>query len=252
MPVNDLGTILTMPANRSLGDDIAGSLRTAILSGHFGPGERLREEAIARSMGVSRGPVREALVQLTREGLVATRRNRGAFVAQLSRQDLDEVYTLRVVLERLAVQRTVALGDDQALAIMQEIIDAMASRAAERITEQEAAELDIEFHEQIFRASNHRRLYECWTNLRPQIHILLLNRNVAHADFRDHAVISHQEVLDAMRQRDEGPAVRLIEVHLRGSYERVVASYERRLGMSSESGSGADTFGQLGGSDRAE
>jgi DNA-binding GntR family transcriptional regulator len=203
-------------------------------------------------MGVSRGPVREALVQLTREGLVASRRNRGAFVARLSREDLEEVYTLRVVLERLAIQRTTALADDRTLAVMQAIVDTMASHTAERITEQQAAELDIEFHDQIFLASSHRRLYECWTNLRPQIHILLLNRNVAHCDFREYAVTSHQEILDSIRQRDESTTMRLIESHLRGSYERVIASYEQRLGTPTGRGHGAETSVQAGGSAGAE
>ena len=60
MPHDDLGAVLALPENRSLAVDIAERLRAAILGGHFGPGERLREEALARSMGVSRGPVREA------------------------------------------------------------------------------------------------------------------------------------------------------------------------------------------------
>src|SRR5688500_8639692 len=95
-----LGEVLSLPVNRGLGVDIAERLRAAILDGYFGPGERLPEEQLARSMGVSRGPVREALVKLEREGLILIRRNRGAFVAQLSSEDLDEVYTLRAAIER--------------------------------------------------------------------------------------------------------------------------------------------------------
>jgi hypothetical protein len=57
----DLETLLALPESRSLAVGIASRLRAAILAGHFGPGERLREEVLARSMGVSRGPVREAL-----------------------------------------------------------------------------------------------------------------------------------------------------------------------------------------------
>ncbi|MEA2513887.1 MAG: hypothetical protein QOJ59_3374, partial [Thermomicrobiales bacterium] len=123
MPRDDLGAVLALPESRSLAVDIAERLRSAILDGHFGPGERLREEALARSMGVSRGPVREALARLEREGLLVIRRNRGAVVAQLSREDLDEVYTLRVAIERLAIQRAVVGGDDEALSHMQAVVD---------------------------------------------------------------------------------------------------------------------------------
>jgi DNA-binding GntR family transcriptional regulator len=225
----ELETLLALPESRSLAVGIASRLRAAILGGHFGPGERLREEVLARSMGVSRGPVREALARLEREGLVVIRHNRGAFVGQLSREDLEEVHTLRVVLERLAVQRTALLGDAALFAEMQTVVDEMASLADRGITEQEAAELDVRFHDLIYRGSAHRRLQECWANLSPQVHIVLLSRNVAHEDFRDYLVGSHQAILDALRERDEPRALAILDDHLRGSYERVVLSHARRL-----------------------
>ena len=228
MSAANLEAVLSLPESRGLAVDIAARLRAAILGGHFGPGEQLREEPIARSMGVSRGPVREALVQLEREGLVVIRRNRGAFVAQLSREDLEEVHTLRVVLERLAVRRAVRFAEPAALAEMQAVVDAMAAAAERGITEQEAAELDVRFHDLIYRGSAHRRLQECWANLRPQIHIVLLSRNVAHEDFRDYLVDSHQAILDALRDRDEPKALAILDDHLRGSYERVVLGQARR------------------------
>ena len=86
---------------------------------------------------------------------------------------------------------------------MQQVIDTMAAYTERGITEQEAAELDIQFHEMLYRASDHRRLYDCWGNLRRQIHILLLSRNVANADYRVITVSSHQVILDALRERDE-------------------------------------------------
>jgi DNA-binding GntR family transcriptional regulator len=189
----------------------------------------LREEELARSMGVSRGPIREALVRLEREGLLVIRRNRGAVVAQLSREDLDEVYTLRVAIERLAVQRASTVGSVEALGRIQDVVDKIAVAVKRGISEQEAAELDIEFHDRIYLAANHRRLFDCWTTLKPQLHILFLNRNVANADFRDYAVTSHQAILDAIRMRDEALAVRLTEVHLRSSYDLALRLTESHL-----------------------
>jgi DNA-binding transcriptional regulator YhcF (GntR family) len=122
----DLNSFLSLPANRGLGVDIAERLRSAILTGYFGPGERLPEEQLAKTMGVSRGPVREALVTLEREGLIVIRRNRGAFVAQLSREDLDEVYSLRVAIERLAVERCVANATEEDIAELQSVVDRIA------------------------------------------------------------------------------------------------------------------------------
>ena len=225
----DLNAALALPESRGLGVDIAERLRNAILTGLFGPGERLPEEQLAKTMGVSRGPVREALVKLEREGLIVIRRNRGAFVARLSREDLDEVYTLRVAIERLAVQRFVANASGDDIGHLQQVVDHIAELMKRGITEQEAAELDLEFHDIVYRAGGHRRLYEIWATLKPQIHVLLLNRNVAHDDFRDMVVSSHQVILDAMRDRDEALAIELTMEHLLGSYSRVRESHTARL-----------------------
>jgi DNA-binding GntR family transcriptional regulator len=236
----DLETVLALPESRGLAVDIAARLRAAILGGHFGPGQQLREEPLARSMGVSRGPIREALIRLEREGLVVIRRNRGAFVAQLSREDLDEVYTLRVVLERLAVQRAIQHADATILTAMEQVIATMAALDQRGITEQEAAELDIRFHDLIYETSRHRRLYESWASLRPQIHIVLLSRNVAHEDFRDYLVTSHQAIFEALRSRDEPLALALLDDHLSGSYERVVIGFGQRQDPGGANGVMAD------------
>jgi DNA-binding GntR family transcriptional regulator len=235
-PVNqalDLNSMLSLPVNRGLGVDIAERLRGAILNGLFGPGERLPEESLAKTMGVSRGPVREALVQLEREGLIVIRRNRGAFVAQLAMEDLDEVYTLRVAIEKLAVQRCIENASEAELDDLQRVVDRIAELMETGITEQDAAELDLEFHDIIYRTGRHRRLYETWGTLRPQIHVLLLNRNVASEDFRQMVVPSHQQILDALRARDEQLAIEITMDHLLGSYSRVRANHIQRYGDSS-------------------
>ena len=195
------------------------------MQGQLGPGERLREEVLAASMGVSRGPIREAFVLLERQGLVVIRRNRGAYVARLSLQDVGEVYSLRLAIERLAVERAATHADDRQLADMQRVIDRMAAAVEGGITEQAAAELDIAFHDLIYRASNHQRLYACWADLTPQIQIMLLSRNVANSDFRDQAVSSHQGILDAIRERNAPRAIALTEEHLTIAYDRVMRSY---------------------------
>src|SRR5947209_19844623 len=139
-----LDAILSSPLNRGLAADIALRLRTAILHGYFGPDERLREEALAKSMGVSRGPIREAFSQLEREGLVVIQRNRGTYVARLTREDAEEIYSLRRVLERLAVQRAVAHITPAQIEAMQRIVDMMRVATERRMTEQEAAEVHVQ------------------------------------------------------------------------------------------------------------
>lgn len=213
---------LTPTARRSLADDVADRLRDAILSGNFQPGEPLREEQLAASLDVSRGPVREALVQLEREGLVIVRRHRGATVARLSQADAEEVYSLRLALERLAVQRAVVSATETDFAAMEDILDAFRSASVGEPTAKEIADLDVRFHDLIYRAAHHQRLYDCWANLRSQTFLFLLSRNVANADFREVTVQSHKDLLDILRSRDPVRAGIEIENHLLGAYERVV------------------------------
>jgi len=101
----------------------------------------------------------------------------------------------------------------------------MAAYVERGITEQEAATLDIRFHEILCQSSKHKRLYNFWLMLRPQIYIFFLSRNVANPDFRDHIVRSHQGIFDAVLDRDEARAVRLLEEHLRDAYERILPIY---------------------------
>jgi DNA-binding GntR family transcriptional regulator len=225
MTNKDLSDILSPPLKRTLADEVTASIREAILGGRLAPGERLREESLASSMGVSRGPVREAIGQLQREGLVIVQRNRGTFVARQSVKDLEEVYSLRRAVEGLAVQGAIRNADDARLNELQAVVDTMAARYARGITESEAAELDLRFHELIYEASGHRRLVEVWSALQSQIHILLLTRNVVDSDFRELLINSHQALLDAIRARDEPLALSLLAEHLKGSYERVSHSH---------------------------
>lgn len=223
---SEFADILTAPVKRSLADEIVVRMREAILNGLIAPGERLREELIATSMGVSRGPVREALQRLEREGLVIVTPNRGAVVARLSRDDLEEVYSLRRALERLAVVEAVANATDKDFEAMAEIVGEMAECLACEITAQQAAELDTRYHQVLVESTKHRRLQRVWMDLRPQIHLILLSRNVADPDFRDHLVKGHTDILNSIRDRDEQRAIAVIEDHIKGAYLRVVKSYK--------------------------
>lgn len=117
---------LTPTIQRGMGEDAAERLREAIQRGYFAPGQRLRAEQLATMLGMTRGPVREALMQLEREGLVLIRRHRGAEVARLSRKEADEVYSLRYALEQFAIQCAVRQGTPEDFDAMAELLAAFA------------------------------------------------------------------------------------------------------------------------------
>jgi DNA-binding GntR family transcriptional regulator len=192
---------------QNLGENIADILREAIFNRAYRPGERLREERIARRFNVSRAPVREALAALEQEGLVRRTPNKGAIVPALSAKDAQEICSLRGALEVLAV----------GLAVHRATVEHLA-RLAESIAAQEKAEsaeqvalLDLEFHEIIVRAADHARLLDSWLGLRSQIRLLLVQRNLCEPGNIPWTPRSHTRLLRALRDRDEGRAVKLAE-----------------------------------------
>ncbi|MBP8108148.1 MAG: GntR family transcriptional regulator [Caldilineaceae bacterium] len=225
MESDALAQVLSPPLKRSLADDVAERLREAILSGQLAPGERLRETELSEMMGVSRGPVREALRRLESEGLVFVGRTGRTKVARLSLQDLDEVFSLRKALERVAIEYACEYATSEDLDELQAIVDDMAIALARGINEKEGAEFDLRFHDVVYRASRHQRLGNSWISIRSQTYIIMLSRNVASADFRDSVVHGHQEIVDAITARDKERALAVIEQHMFVAYERVSKSY---------------------------
>ena len=220
------GEQFVLPPKHTLTEEVTEQLRNAIFRGHFRPGQRLSEEQLARTLGVSRGPIREALVRLEREGLIASQANRRMTVARLSRKDLEEVYTIRLALERLAVQYAVHYAQEDDFAALEANTQLLEEAVARGITEQEAATLDIGFHDLIYRASRHQHVLDAWLNIRSQVYLFLLSRNLANPDFRDRVISrGHRDFLAALRLRDEPRAVRSIEEHLRAGYAYIYENY---------------------------
>jgi DNA-binding GntR family transcriptional regulator len=167
-------------------------LRTGIVRGNFEPGQHLTEAMLAEAFGVSRGPVREALARLAREGLVVFHRHKGATIARLSREELEQIYELRLALERLAMERAVRLATDEDLAAMDLVVSSLERSGRDRIDE--VLELDLRFHDLIYRAARHPRLYDSWSNIRSQVHAFLFSRtSAANVNYLDLVAAEHAE-----------------------------------------------------------
>jgi DNA-binding GntR family transcriptional regulator len=217
-------SLLDVAAPRvSLGDVVAARLREAILNDELTAGQPLREEEISERLQVSRGPVRDAFITLEREGLVARQSHRGARVVELSTNDLGEVYSLRSSIEDLAVRLAIRRGDPDDLAVIDGSLADLKSGLRRRLSEQEAARLDVEFHDAIFRAAHHERLYASWSAIRMQVYWLLCSRNIANADWRVATVAGHQEILDLIRASKEKAAAAAIRIHITSAYTRIIS-----------------------------
>jgi DNA-binding GntR family transcriptional regulator len=217
---------ITLGAKKALAEDVVDHLRQLIMQGQFAPEARLREERLAATLGVSRGPVRQALTQLEREGLVVHRPNRGSVVARLSRRDLEEVYSMRLALEQVAMQWAAAQATNADLAAMERAVQRLGVAFRKKINVQRAAQLDLEFHDLIFAAARHKRLERAWAELRPQVYLFLLERRyVGTADFASLMIEQHAALIEASRSHDIARAREAAEIHVRRSYLRVAESY---------------------------
>ena len=223
------GAALRPVAVRGLADDVTERLRDAIALGELREGASLNERDLAATLDVSRGPVREALRQLQDERLVELRHNRGATVRQLSARDVEEVYGLRLVLERHAIELAATRATAQDVAALSAALDVLADAAAVG-TPREVAIADVSFHDCIYRAAGHERLERAWADLRAQVYVFLHLRNAVDDDYRAHAAAEHAELVELIRDHRVEQASATIETHLKAAYERLLTWQRQRAG----------------------
>jgi DNA-binding GntR family transcriptional regulator len=188
-------------------------LRDEIISGSLTPGTELNEVTLAESLGVSRGPVREALGRLAIEGLVTIRPRRGAVVRALSNEEFIEAYQVREALEMMAVRLAVPKLTAEDLAAMESLIEEMA-RHAEAGDVQRFFEANTEFHQRFFRAADNRMLAELYRQLRGQIDRHRLRSLELRGDLR-RSIVEHRAILWAAAKGDVERAVHLTSEHIR-------------------------------------
>jgi DNA-binding GntR family transcriptional regulator len=203
---------------RGLADEVADRIRDAIFGGAYPPGAQLREVELSTALGVSRGPVREALLRLEREGLVRGEWHRGTTVTTLSPQDVSELDSLRGALDQLAVRQVITHASDEDIAAIEDV----ARRMARAEDEHELVRLDIAFHDADYAAAAHSRLRDAWQAIRSQVHLFLLTRiGVSSAGYLSGIPEEHRELVAALRARDVEAALELFATHRRHAFDVV-------------------------------
>jgi DNA-binding GntR family transcriptional regulator len=201
---------------RGLADEVADRIREAVFGGVYAPGAQLREVELSEALGVSRGPVREALLRLEREGLVRSEWHRGATVTTLSPQDVSELDSLRGALEQLAVQQVISHASDDDIAAIEK-----AARQMDRADdEHEMVRCDIAFHDAVYAATGHLRLQEAWHAIRSQVHLFLLTRiGISSDGYLACIPDEHRELVAALRTRQADTALELFAEHRRRAFD---------------------------------
>lgn len=203
---------------------IADVIRDRIIDGTFPPGTQLAEVQLAGQLGVSRGPIREALQRLIQEGLLDGRPHRGVFVTELSDDDVVDVYQARAALEQAAAARVVRRGDPAALTTLERLVDRMAS-AATRGRWSNVVDLDRRFHEALVDAAGSKRLSRMFATLLAETALCMSRLEPAYPS-RDEIVAEHRRLLAALREGDADQVRACIDEHL----EQAVSHLTTRTG----------------------
>ena len=195
----------------SLSRYAANCLREAILQGSLQPRDRLVESNLARQLNLSRGPIRYALKQLEREGLVVIIPRRGAFVSHLEGSDVWEIASLRAVVEGLAARILAERKDETATVRLEAVLQEMAAVGDENPVR--FATLDLRFHETLVKAAEHKRLLQFWTTLRTQIWMFIRETRLGGLRPAGSTIEIHRAILDAIRAGDAIEAERVARSH---------------------------------------
>jgi DNA-binding GntR family transcriptional regulator len=198
--------------NRTLREQVLDHLREEILSSRLAPGTELSEVALARSLGISRGPLREALGQLSAEGLVTMVPRRGAVVTRLTRREFLDAYQVREALESLALRLAVPRLADAEKARLHEMCAAMELEAAAGNTAG-FFEINREFHRFLVHASGNRKLEAMHGQLIAQMG-RLMNRSAELRGGLEQSAAEHRAILAAIDSGDAALAARLLEEHI--------------------------------------
>ncbi|HZI96119.1 MAG TPA: GntR family transcriptional regulator [Actinomycetales bacterium] len=202
---------------------IARKLRHAIAHGELAPGAQLAEAELARELGVSRGPLREAMQRLTQEGLLLSIRNRGLFVIELTEADVLEIYVARTAVERAAAAQLVR-GDHVAAGASLSIVVARMALAAANDDGASIGQADLEFHEELVRLSGSTRLIRMHQTLLTETRmcVLALEGTYPESDIR---VPEHREIAAAITDGDAETTDRLIVAHMDDAVGRLAPKF---------------------------
>lgn len=195
-----------------LSDQVSQAITDGLLDGRFQPGDSLVENELAEMLGVSRSPVREALVELQKAGLITKQTGRRAVIRSWSSRDLEELFAIRALLEgyaaRLAASRTGELELDR----LSEIVVEM-RQAADDDDFSGLVRLDLAFHEELWRLSGNVLLQSVLGGLKQQFRLFLtMNWKFHGGASRVHS--NHQTVIDALESGNPNTAEKVMKKHV--------------------------------------
>ena len=197
---------------RPLYEEVAERLREQIFAHQMAPGSWVDEQSLALQLGISRTPMREAIKVLAAEGLITMYMNRGAYVTEVDRRDLEQIFTVLSLLEGQAVKETALRATEDQLTELDNLHHRLEKAAADRDLDQ-FFEINVKFHELIQGIAGNRWMNNTIADLRK---VLKLQRrdSLNRTGRMQNSVIEHRQILEAILKRDPIAAEAAMRKHL--------------------------------------
>jgi DNA-binding GntR family transcriptional regulator len=207
------------PEKQNLSEDLVLYIKQQIIDGELNPGDRIVETKLARELGISQTPVREAIRQLMGEGIITIAPNRGPLVRSLNMKDVFEIYSLRAMLEGLSIRLATQNATEEDIIKLEHFYQQM----KEKLHDDSVNSLlqdSLYIHQSIINLSNHSRLISMYKSINFQIS--LVNRILGRKSTKQKELDQHWELIEALVQRDPDKAEKVMREHIYRSYREFV------------------------------
>jgi len=192
--------------------EVAADIKRAIISGIIKPGERINETKIAKDMGISRSPVREALQELKKEGVVINIPYKGTYVNLLGKKDIEDMYVIRGLLEAYAIGKVIENKNENILKCLKKNVEDI-EKAVKKRQMKKLVDKDIEFHRNICNFTGNKKLIDIWEGFQTQTEILINLESSFYERFQLLAV-EHRELLSLIIEGKVKQAQEKVKAHI--------------------------------------
>ncbi|MGM0860748.1 MAG: GntR family transcriptional regulator [Bacillota bacterium] len=206
-------------------DEVYNTLRDWIITGKLEPGAKLRDQDLSETLGISRTPIREALLKLENDGLVVTKANRWTLVSPIDLKDAENIYSIVWTLESLAMEKAFPHMTSADLEELEQLNEHLnhAMESGDRFT---AFEADNAFHDKIIQLSNNSELQKMLISLKTKIQRIEMyyfsQNDAMHTSYNEHL-----QIIDAIRNQKINLAIKAIKANWKNSLDHIQLNNEQ-------------------------
>jgi len=203
-------------------------IKSKIAKGELKPKQRIFESRIAEQLSISRGPVREAIRDLAKEGIVINIPRKGTFIAACSIKDIEEIYSLRAILEGLAIRRSINYLPKKDIKNLENLREEMVT-ASKNKNIAKMVEKDMQFHKVICYSSKHTRLIKFWSEMDYQIRTFLVTADLVFYN-PEQIAQRHNKIIEAIKTKDPDKAEKCIKNHINQVGKEIIDIFKKKVG----------------------